>query len=299
VKLGTASETGGVARCKRQETGSAVMGTKASRAGRPGRRWRGRAAKLAVTGALLAGAAAGCSSQPAAPQGSVSSCFQFAATAIHRHTTVTAVPPACRGLSRLQVNVAVGRALHDAAAGARGKVRQRQIIARDSSYVAGLTRAVAVPSQPVVAASSSGLPGRTALGLAALIAWLVTVGLGLSMMARWITRIWRHGTQPRSGRGPVLNFAHAGLALTGLLIWISYLATDVIGLAWAACGFLVAVASLGMTLLFLGPATTETAGQPADDPPPAGGPPVPVIAAHITLAVITILLAALTVAGSL
>ena len=276
-----------------------MMGTKVSRAGRPGRRWRGCAAKMAVTGALLAGAAAGCSGQPAAPQGSVSSCFQFAATAIHRHTMVTVVPPACRGLSRLQVNVAVGRALHDVAAGARGKVRQRQIIARDSSYVAGLTRVVAVPSQPAVATSSSGLPGRTALGLAALIAWLVTVGLGLSMMARWITKTSRHGTQPRSGRGPALNLAHAGLALTGLLTWISYLASDVTGLAWAACGLLVAVASLGMTLLFLGPATTETAGQPAGDPPPAGGLPVPVIAAHITLAVVTILLAALTVAASL
>jgi manganese efflux pump family protein len=272
------------------------MGTEVSRAGRPGRRWRNCAANMAVTGALLAGAAAGCSSPPAASPGSVSSCFQFAATAIHRHTTVTVVPPACRGLSRLQVNVAVGRALHDAAAGARGKVRQGQIIARDSSYVADLTRVVAVPSQPAVATSSSGLPGRTALALAALIAWLITVGLGLSMMARWITKTWRRqGTQPQSGRGPVLNFAHAGLALTGLLTWISYLATDVIGLAWAACGLLVAVASLGMTLLFLGPATTET----ADDPPPAGGPPVPVIAAHITLAVVTILLAALTAAGSL
>jgi hypothetical protein len=45
----------------------------------------------------------------------------------------------------------------------------------------------------------------------------------------------------------VLNYAHFGLALTGLLVWISYLATGVTGLAWAACGLLLAVASLGMT----------------------------------------------------
>jgi manganese efflux pump family protein len=251
-----------------------------------------------VTGALLAATGAGCSSQPTVTQGSVSACFQFAAMAIQRHVTVTTVPPACGGLGHLQVNVAVSRALHDAAAGARGKVRQREIIAGDSKYVAGLTRAVSAPGQPAVAASSSGLPGRTAVKLAALVAWLVTVGLGLSMMARWITRTWRRGTQPQSGRGPALNFAHAGLAVTGLVTWISYLATGVTGLAWAACGILLAVASLGMTLVFLSADTTETADQPPDNPPSAGRPPVPVVAAHITLAVITILLAVLAAAGS-
>ncbi len=274
------------------------MGTRAPRAGRPGCRWRGYAANMAVTGALLAGAAAGCSSQPTVTQGSVSACFQSASMAIQRHVMVTAVPPACQGLSHLQVNVAVSRALHDAAARARGKVRQREIIARDSKYVAGLTRAVPAPSQPAVAASSSGLPGRTAVTLTALVAWLVTVGLGLSMMARWITQTWRRGMRPRSGRGPALNFAHAGLALTGLAIWISYLATGVTGLAWAACGILLVVASLGMTLVFLSADTTETADRPPDDPPSAGRPPVPVVAAHVTLAVITILLAVLAAVGS-
>jgi manganese efflux pump family protein len=274
------------------------MGTRVRRPGRPGRRWHGHAAKMAVTGALLAGTAAGCSSPPAVPQGSVSSCFRFAATAIQHHTTVTAIPPACQGLSGLQVNIAVGRALHDAAAGARGKVPQREIIARDHVYVAGLIRAVSAPGQPAVAASSSGLPGQAAIKLAALVAWLVTVGFGLSMMARWITRIRRPGTPPRPGRGAVLNFAHAGLALTGLLIWISYLATGLTGLAWAACGLLLAVASLGMTLLFLGWASPPPASQPGGDPPPAKGPPVPLVAIHITFACITIVLAVLAAAGS-
>jgi len=312
----------------------------------PGARWRDYAVTMVMTGVVLAGAVAGCSSLPAATGDAATSCYQFAASAIQHHVTVTEVPPACRGLSQVEVNVAVSRALRAAASGVRGKVRQRQVIARDSRYVAGLIRVIPAssppavaasappPGQPAVAAPSSRPPSRAALGLAALIAWLVTVGLGLSMMARWITRTRRSGRergpepgpqprrergpgpgpQPRRGRGPVLNFAHLGLALTGLLIWISYLITGVTGLAWAACGLLLAVASLGMALVFLAlavsdaatrsvsDAATRSVSDPAtrsgDDPPPAGRPPLPLIAAHITLACVTILLATLAAIGS-
>ena len=77
-----------------------------------------------------------------------------------------------------------------------------------------------------------------------------------------------------------------------MLVWISYLATGVTGLAWAACGFLVPVAGLGMTLVFLAPA------RPGDEPPPLRHPPALVVAAHITAASITILLAVLAAIGS-
>jgi manganese efflux pump family protein len=153
----------------------------------------------------------GCSSPSAVTAGSETSCYQFAARAIQRHVTVTAVPAACQGMS---------------------------------------------------------------------------------------TRNRRGGPQPRHGPGPGLNFAHFGLALTGLPVWISYLATGITALAWAACGFLLAAASLGITLAFLGPASTATAIGPADDPPPAGHPPVFVIAAHVTAACITILLATLAAIGA-
>ena len=258
---------------------------------------------MMVTGMLLAG----CSSQPTATKSSVTSCFLFAASAIQRHVTVTAMPAACQGLSQVQVNVAVSRALRVAAAGVLGKVRQRQVMARDSSYVAGLIHAIPPvvtapqsrpPGQPTGAAPSSGPASRAALSLAALISWLITVGLGVSMMARWITRTRRPGTQARRGLGPVLNFTHFGLALTGLLAWISYLATGVTGLAWAACGLLLAAASLGIALVFLPPATTTAAAPLRDDPPSVGHPPVSIIAAHITAACITILLATLAAIGS-
>ena len=262
------------------------------------RRWRRYAPKMMVTGVMLVGVAAGCSSPPAVTAGSVTACFQFAVRAIQRHVTVTAVPAACQGLSPLEVNVAVDRALHAAAAGLRGKDAQRELIARDSPYVANLLRAVPVSRPPAVTTQPSWLPSHAALSLAALISWLVTVGLGVSMMARWITRIRRAGPLPRRERGPVLNFTHLGLALTGLLAWISYLATGLAGLAWAGCGLLLAAASLGMTLVFLAPAATAGATGSEDDPPRPGRPPIVVIAAHITAACITILLATLAATGS-
>lgn len=280
------------------------------RAAGPGARRGHHAARLVLTGAVLAGMVAGCASQPGVSRGSVTSCAQFGIGAIRRHVTVTVLPAACRGLSQVEVNVAVGRALRTVAAGVHGKVRQRQFIARDSPYLAGLVRAVPTSGQPAVASPPSGPPSRAALGLAALAAWLVTVGLGVSMMARWVTRSRRRGAPPGQGQGrrPVLNFTHLGLALTGLLAWISYLATGVTGLAWAACGLLIPVAGLGMALVFRASApaaapaavsaTTAATATLRADPPSVRHLPALVVAAHITAASVTILLAVLAAIGS-
>jgi len=278
-------------------------------------RWGGRAAMMAVTGAVLAGVVAGCSSPPVVARGSVSSCFAFGEAAISHRVTVTALPPACRGLSHAEVNEAMSRALHAAVAGVSGKVRQRELIGRDSRYVSALFSAVPAASQPAVAATpvvppstsqpstsqpSTGPPSQVALSLAALATWLVTVGLGASMMARWIIRA-------RPGRGAARNFAHMGLATASLGTWIGYLATGVVGVAWAACGLLLATASLGMTLVFLAPArdpgdagdlaahrdTSTTRGTSGGRPPPAL-----LVGVHIAAACATILLATLTAAGA-
>jgi hypothetical protein len=100
--------------------------------------------KMVLTGVVLA---AGCSSPPAVTRASVNSCFQFAVGAIQRHVTVTTVPTACQGLSQLEVNVVVSRALQATAAGVGGKVAQRQLIARDGPYVTGLIHAVPRPAR--------------------------------------------------------------------------------------------------------------------------------------------------------
>ena len=234
---------------------------------------------------------AGCSGPASAQRGSVNSCFQFGVAAIRRQVTVTVLPPACQGLSQLDVNAALDRALQAAAAGAGGKARQRQLLGRDGPYLSHLIRRVSAPAQPAAAAPVARPTSRAALGWAALVAWLVTVGLGVSMLARWITRSGRSGAQPGRGRGPVLNFTHLGLALTGLLAWISYLATGITGVAWAGCGLLLAAASLGMSLIFL-------AGHSGDDARPRGHRPTFVVAAHITAACTTILLAVLAAIGA-
>ncbi len=286
---------------------------------------------MVLAGLALAGVAASRPAEAAAAaQGSVTACAQSGAEAIRRHVTVTTVPAACQGLSRTEVNVAVGRALRAATAGERGKARQRHRIAQDSRYLADLIRTAPTPTQP--AAPLSGPASRAALNLAALAAWLVTVGLGVSMMARWAIRARRRpaGTVQRRG-SPVLNFAHFGLAVVSLLAWIAYLAAGVTGLAWAACALLLPVAGVGMTLVFLPPARSP-AGSPAtadarpatlvaagrapvpasapalartaaadragDDRPPVRRPPALVITAHIIAASFTILLAVLAAIGS-
>ena len=258
---------------------------------------------MAVTAAVLVGVVGGCSSSPGVQGGSVSACSAFAAAAIRRQVTVTALPSACQSLSRAEVNEAVNRALRAAVAGVHGKARQRQLIGRDAPYVSALIKAVPATSPPAVAEPSAGPPSQTALGLATLAAWLVTTGLGISMLARWITRA-------RLGRGAARNFAHLGLAVTGLGTWIGYLATGVAGLAWAGCGLLVGAASLGMTLVFLAPAqehqdTTPDPYTASDqytartrDASSVRPPPALLVGVHITAAVVTILLAALTAAGS-
>jgi hypothetical protein len=283
----------------------------------PGRRNRAATAVVAAAVVLAGFAAAGCSHRSATPRASVESCIQFGIEAIRHHVTVTSLPPACLGLTTAQVNFAAGSALHSAASGAGGKARQRERVAKVSHFLQRLVSAVprqrSQPPPSASAARPAGREGRTALALIAACTWLITVGLGVSMMARWIARGRRRRAaagQPR--RPPVVNLAHAGLATAGLLAWIAYLVTGVIGVAWTACALLPPVAGLGMTLVFLpsspSPAEGATTGQPApdgtaavpagDDPPRARRPPVPVVTAHIAFATATILFAVLTAIGT-
>src|SRR5579875_3394404 len=237
---------------------------------------RGALAVLAITPAVLAGGcgagtSAGRAVHHGAGRGSVTRCTQFGIQAIRRRVTVTELPPACRGLTRAQVNFAVGSALHSAADGVRGRALRRARI---------------------------GQPSRAAIGLAALGTWLATAGLGVSMMLRWLLR--RRGRRLR--RPPALNAAHLGLAAAGLAAWTGYLATGLAGLAWAGAALLIPVTGLGMSLVFLAPGA---ASRPGTGPPSAAGtararhrPPVLVLAGHIVLASATILLAFLAAIGA-
>jgi hypothetical protein len=219
----------------------------------------------------------GCATTGSPPQGSVSSCYQFALAAVRHHVTVTRVPPACRGLSQTNVNEAVERALRTAAYGTRGRTQLRAVIASDDRYLAGLTRAVRGSGGTAAppAATGGALSGG-GLRLAALVAWLVTAALGLAMLVRWIGPAWRRGTRP------MLNIAHLGLAIAGLLTWVGYLFSDASAVAWVAWSLLFVAVGLGMALLFI------TVGGSANRRRV-------LIATHIAGAVITLLLAVFAV----
>ena len=215
----------------------------------------------AIAGAVLtAFLAAGCGApSPAAQPGTVQACADYGVRAIEHHVTVTWMPAACRGLSKAQVNQAVGKAVYLVAGGRHKAVWRRQ------AYLAG-ARLAYLTSPPQRTASSrsrgSAIPGSpapagresdVALGFASLGAWLLAAGSGAYMLGVWIS----HGGIRRLLTGgprlqPVVIVGHVTLAAAGLMVWIVYLTTDEAALAWTAVGLLLPVAGLGMALVTLG-----------------------------------------------
>ena len=276
----------------------------------PQRRGRAAMAAAAAAGMLAALTAAGCSQQPAASRASVDSCIRFGVQAIRGHVIVTTLPPACQGLTRAQVNFAVGTALRSVAVGAGGKARQRERIAAASRYLERLVRTVPEQRAPQAPAPATHQPSRATLALIAACTWLIAASVGLWMMAGWAAR-GRRVPAGRPQRPPALNLAHLGLALTGLLIWVAYLATRVTGVAWAACVLLPPVAGLGMTLVFLPVSSRPADGSPNGYAGPGGTAAVPargnparrrprvlLVGVHIAFATATILFAFLAAIGT-
>jgi len=289
---------------------------------------RASAAAAAVLAGLLA---AGCARGPAGPpRPSVESCAEFGISAIKHRVTVTSLPPACRGLTRAQVNLAVGQALYAMTGNVHGKA-QRRARARELSPLLGrlVSTVPAQRSLPPAPVPAGGQASGPALGFAALISWLITVGLGSWMMARWIRRGgFRRARLSKAGLPPSLIFTHFGLAVAGLLAWGAYLVTGLAAVAWAGCVLLLPVAGLGMALLSLWlperplaattvpaaqavpagtgaaagtgvpPGAGAAAGPVGPGPPPARHPPALIVAAHGVFAVATILFALLAAVGA-
>jgi hypothetical protein len=138
---------------------------------------------------------------------------------------------------------------------------------------------------------------------AALIVWVITALGGFGLLGIWL----RHGglaaaSRPGTRIRPPLIFSHMGLAATGLVLWIIYLAADKDGIAWAAVIVLGPVAILGFSMLAIwiqrrsaAPAAVGPAG--GEDRPPEQHFPVPVVVLHGLLAVGTLTLAILAAAG--
>ena len=136
---------------------------------------------------------------------------------------------------------------------------------------------------------------------AALIAWVVTAGGGFLLLAKWL----RHGRMRQKEGGqirPILILSHFGLAATGLVLWIIYVATDSDALAWIAFVILVVVALLGWTMFAIwyqrrqGRAVVAEAA-PSSTVPAEQSFPVGIVTLHGIGAVTTVVLVFLAAIG--
>lgn len=132
------------------------------------------------------------------------------------------------------------------------------------------------------------------MAIAALLCWLVTALLGLTMFGLWVRR-----GGLRAARGdasvptrlvPPLIFGHLLLAVAGLVVWIIYIVNDEDLLGWIAFGLLVLVAVLG-ELMFMRWRRSRSEGTPE------ARFPLAIIYGHGLFAVATVVLVLLTALG--
>lgn len=241
--------------------------------------------------------------------GSVPACTAAAVRAIDQHAPLASVTAACRGLTRAELNFALGRGIFDVAGAGHHKAawRRRAVAAgaRLARLIESGRRPAALAGAGRPAPSGAAPASRWGLGLSTLAAWLLTVGSGAFMLAGWIRGGGLHRREGRNRLGPVVTLGHFGVASSGLLVWIAYLATGWAVLAWLAVGVLVAAVGFGMATLTLwtSPARAGVPGPAAGQPGQPAGPQrtprsdlrviIPVV--HGLTASATVLLALLTV----
>jgi len=240
--------------------------------------------------------------------GSVQACTNYGVHAIEQHILVTWRPAACEGLSKADVNLAVGKAIH-AVAGGLPKAAERRKATQAGRWLAYLvsppphTSSPEPPGYGRPGSSAPARPGRNAaLGWAALGAWILAAVSGSYILSRWIA----HGgmRRPRTGGAglpPVVIFGHFTLAAAGLLVWIIYLVTGLAAVAWTAVGLLLPVAGLGMAMVTIGLPVAAAGPRPAQEAPGRGRMSILVALGHGLLAagtILLVLLAALSASGS-
>jgi hypothetical protein len=146
---------------------------------------------------------------------------------------------------------------------------------------------------------------------AAMIVWLATAGVGLSMLLIWLSR---GALGQKEGLlkqlTPRLVFSHVGLAVLGLIVYVTGLITGDELLAWAAFGVLVVVGTLGSLEYYVWQkrrlgvvrATPQSWDFPPEamtrvDVPAEQHFPASVVILHGILAVATVVLALLVAVG--
>jgi hypothetical protein len=144
----------------------------------------------------------------------------------------------------------------------------------------------------------------------ALIAWLLTAGGGFVLLAIWLQRGgMRQQLEAGNRIRPPLLLSHFGLAATGLVLWIIYIASDSDALKWIAFIVILVVALLGWTMFAIWYRQRQrgltAAAAPASPDAPATGSagapeqhfPVSVVTIHGVTAVATVVTVFLTVIG--
>jgi hypothetical protein len=266
------------------------------------------AATLLVTGCAAGAAQSGTVARPsaAASPASTQGCYVFAVSALRRHIVVRRRPAVCAGLGQEQVNQVVARAIRTVV-GPHPKAIGRRLAAADSRYLGSLVRPVHAPPAESVAVGQATTTGTLTVRLCALAAWLATAIPGLYLLSAWLPRDGRRRVIRKPGVPSPLPFAHAGLAIAGLCIWIAFTVTAAAPLAWTDVGLTWVIAGLGMaTLLTASPVQQVAAGTEAAAPGEQAGTsttpfpakaPVITIALHGALATATILLVLLAAVG--
>ena len=131
----------------------------------------------------------------------------------------------------------------------------------------------------------------------ALIAWVLTAGGGFVLLSIWIARGgMQQQREPGQKIRPPLILSHFGLAATGLVLWIIYVASDSDALAWVAFAVLAVVAVLGWTMFAIWWQRRQR-GQIDATAPAEQHFPVPIVTLHGLLAVTTVVLVFLAAIG--
>ena len=90
------------------------------------------------------------------------------------------------------------------------------------------------------------------MAVAALVAWVLTAGIGVYMLRTWVARGGlRRQRATGVGVPPAVVFGHASAALTGLAIWAGFVKTNWEPLAWLGVVLITVAIALGVCTVTL------------------------------------------------
>ena len=196
--------------------------------------------------------------------GSLQACVAYAYAAIERHHVITAPPAACRGLSRAEVTqaarIAIGMTVTSRTKSARRKQEgaaipwvRAMITSQVPASAPAASAATAHPSAggPADALGLGGV-GESAAKAGALLAWLATAASGGLVLVRWLLAGGNPLRRTVTAAPPAVILGHVGAGALGLVLWVSFMLSGAVALAWTALAILAPVAGLGMSVLLLG-----------------------------------------------